>query len=74
MRYELKEQNFNIDQTTGLRSDQTIALTLAKSKQLYPDLLRLVEYYDLGKDLHLVFLNINFEVSALEIVRLHKNR
>lgn len=74
LKYEVKEQNFNIDQTTGLRSDRTIALTVAKSKRLYPDLLRLVEYYDPGKDLLLVFLSNNFEVSALEIARLYKNR
>lgn len=74
LRYEVTEQNFNIDQTTGLRSDRTIALTVAKSKRLYPDQLRLVEYYDTEKDLLLVFLSNNFEVSALEIARLYKNR
>jgi hypothetical protein len=49
------EQNFNIDQSTGLRTDKTIVLTVAKSKKLYPDKLRLVEYYDADKDLRLVF-------------------
>lgn len=73
-KYEVIEQNFNIDQTAGLRSDRTIALTVAKSKRLYPDQLRLVEYYDTEKDLLLVFLSNNFEVSALEIARLYKNR
>jgi hypothetical protein len=74
LKYEVTEQNLNIDQTTGLRSDKTIALTVAKSKRLYPDQLRLVEYYDTEKDLLLVFLSNNFEVSALEIARLYKNR
>jgi IS4 transposase len=74
LKYEVIEQNFNIDQTTGLRSDRTIALTVAKSKKLYPDKLRLVEYYDTEKELLLVFLSNNFEVSALEIARLYKNR
>jgi len=74
LKYEVMEQNFNIDQTTGLRSDRTIALTVAKSKRLYPEQLRLVEYYDTEKDLLLVFLSNNFEVSALEIARLYKNR
>jgi hypothetical protein len=74
LKYEVLEQNFNIDQTTGLRSDRTIALTVAKSKRLYPDQLRLVEYYDTEKDLLLVFLSNNFDVSALEIARLYKNR
>lgn len=74
LKYEGMEQNFNIDQATGLRSDRTIALTVAKSKRLYPDKLRLVEYYDTEKELLLVFLSNNFEVSALEIARLYKNR
>jgi hypothetical protein len=74
LKYEVTEQNFNIDQTTGLRTDKTIVLTVKKSKKLYPDKLRLIEYYDEEKDLHLVFLSNNFEVSALEIARLYKNR
>jgi len=74
LRYEVVEQNFNIDQMTGLRSDKTIILTVTKSKRFYPDQLRLVEYYDTEKDLLLVFLSNNFEVSALEIARLYKNR
>jgi len=74
LKYEVKEQNFNIDQSTGLRTDMTIVLTVAKSKKLYPDKLRLVEYYDTDKDLNFVFFSNNFEVSALEIARLYKNR
>jgi len=74
LKYEVMEQNFNIDLAIGLRSDRTIALTVAKSKRLYPDKLRLVEYYDTEKELLLVFLSNNFEVSALEIARLYKNR
>jgi len=74
LKYEVIEQNFNIDPTTGLRSDKTIVLTVAKSKRLYPEQLRLVEYYDTEKDLFLVFLSNNFDVSALEITRLYKNR
>lgn len=74
LKYQVIEQNFNIDQTTGLRTDKTVVLTVKKSKKLYPDKLRLVEYYDADKDLLLVFLSNNFEVSALEIARLYKNR
>jgi hypothetical protein len=74
LKYLVIEQNFNIDQTIGLRTDKTVVLTVTKSKKLYPDKLRLVEYYDTEKDLHLVFLSNNFEVSALEIARLYKNR
>lgn len=68
------ERNFNIDDSSGLRSDKTIKLNGYKSKKLYPENLRLVEYYDQEKDLLLVFLTNNFDVSALEVARLYKNR
>lgn len=72
--YQLCESNFNIDQTTGLRSDRTIKLNGYKSKRLYPQELRLVEYYDREKAITLVFLTNNFEASALEIAHLYRNR
>jgi hypothetical protein len=74
MRYQIIEQNFNIDQTCGLRADKTVLLTIAKSKKLYPEKLRLVEFYDQTNDELLVFLTNNFEVSALEIALLYQNR
>jgi hypothetical protein len=74
MKYNIVEQNFNIDQTTGLRTDKTVMLTIPKSRGLYPDKLRLVEYYDNQNDELLVFLTNNFEASALEIANLYKNR
>jgi hypothetical protein len=74
MRYEIVEQNFNIDETTGLRTDKTVHLTVAKSKKLYPEVLRLVEFYDEINGELLVFLTNNFEVSALEVANLYRNR
>ena len=74
MRYKVAEQNFNIDETTGLRTDKTVLLTIAKSKKLYPEKLRLVEFYDEINDELLVFLTNNFDVSALEVANLYKNR
>ena len=74
MKYDVIEQNYNIDETTGLRTDKTIVLTVAKSKKLYPEELRLVEFYDQEKDNFLVFLTNNFGVSALEVAYLYKNR
>jgi len=74
MQYEVIEQNFNIDETTGLRTDKTIRLTVPKSKKLYPESLRLVEFYDNDNEELLVFLTNNFEVSALEVANLYKNR
>jgi len=74
MQYKVIEQNFNIDETTGLRSDRTVLLTIAKSKKFYPEELRLVEFYDEINDELLVFLTNNFEVSALEVAILYQNR
>jgi hypothetical protein len=74
IKYDVIEQNFNIDVTTGLRTDRTVVLTGYKSKTLYPEKLRLVEFYESEKDVLLVFLTNNFEVTALEIAYLYKNR
>ena len=74
MRYRVVDQNFNIDETTGLRTDKIIELTVPKSKRLYPETLRIVEFYDQENDELLVFLTNNFDVSALEVAYLYKNR
>jgi hypothetical protein len=74
LKYAIIEQNFNIDEATGLRADKTIELTIAKSKKLYPEKLRLVEFYDAEKDNYLVFMTNNFEVTALEVSYIYKNR
>jgi hypothetical protein len=72
--YRVIECNYNIDEKVGLRKDRTIKLKGTKSKLLYPENLRMVEYYDDEKEMILVFLSNNFEVSALEIARLYRNR
>ena len=74
MRYEVVGQNFNIDETTGLRTDKVMMLTVPKTKKLYPQKLRLVEFYDSENDELLSFLTNNFEVSALEVACLYRNR
>ncbi len=74
LKYTIIEQNFNIDEKTGLRADKTIELTVAKSKKLYPEKLRLIEYYDVETGNYLVFMTNNFEVTALEIPYIYKNR
>ena len=74
MNYSVVENNFNIDQSTGLRTDRTIILNGYKSSKLYPEELRMVEYFDAKKEILLVFITNNFEVSALEVARLYRNR
>jgi len=44
MDYLVIETNFNIDESTGLKSDKIIELNGYKSKQLYPEPLRLVDF------------------------------
>jgi hypothetical protein len=72
--YNTIKQNFDIDTTTGLRTDKTIVLKGFKSNKRYPESLRIVEYYDSEKDLLLVFITNNFDITALEIAYLYKNR
>ena len=74
MDYRTLERNFNIDPTTGLRMDRTVALNGYRSKRLYPGPLRLVEYHDRENDVDLLFLTNNMEVSALEVAKLYRNR
>jgi hypothetical protein len=72
--YVIIEQNYNLDEAIGLRSDMTVKLRGQRSRHRYPEPLRLVEYYDDEKDLMLVFLTNNLGVSAIEIARLYRNR
>lgn len=57
-----------------MRADKTILSSIAKSKKLYPEKLRVVEFYDHKNDELLVFLTNNFDVSALEVAYLYQNR
>lgn len=74
MDYSILETNYNIDERTGLRSDKIIALNGPKSKKLYPEPLRLVEFYDVENDNELSFLTNNFDITALEVANLYRNR
>lgn len=74
MDYSVIERNYNIDENTGLRSDKIVELNGYKSKQLYPEPLRLVEFYDNDNDISLTFLTNNLDVSALEVANLYRNR
>lgn len=63
-----------IDKKTGLRCDQTIILTGAKSKKHYPDKIRRVKYFDKEKDRSFSFLSNNFILPALIIAELYRCR
>ena len=74
MKYDVIEQNFNIDETTGLLFDKEICLKGHKSIKLYPENLRLVGLYDYDKSEIIEFLTNNFEISAFEVAILYRNR
>jgi hypothetical protein len=63
-----------VDKATGLRCDQTIALTAPKASQDYPQHLRRIKFYDAEHDRHLVFLTNNFDLPALTIAQLYRCR
>ncbi len=63
-----------VDKSTGLRCDQTIALTGIKSLQRYPDKLRRVRIFDDDNSKHLTFLTNNFILPADTIAELYKCR
>ena len=63
-----------VDKSTGLQCDQTIVLTGKKTKQHYPTKLRRVRYYDEETKKYYTFLTNNFELDALTVALLYKNR
>lgn len=63
-----------IDRSTGLCADRTILLATKKSKQGYPQRLRRVSFRDPESGLHLVFLANRFDLPALTIAAIHKQR
>ena len=63
-----------VDKATGLRCDQTILLATPKSKTAYPERLRRVSFRDPETGKHLVFLTNRFDLPALTIANIYKNR
>jgi hypothetical protein len=63
-----------VDESTGVRSDQIIWLTLPRSFERYPARFRRVSYRDPETDKALVFLTNNFDLPPLVIAQLYKSR
>jgi transposase len=63
-----------VNKTTGLKCDQTIKLTGAKTSLLYPDKLRRIKFFDEKKSKTYVFLTNNFELDPFVITLLYKSR
>ena len=63
-----------IDKDTGLKCDQTIALTGTHTSKDYPEKLRRIKYYDAETNKTLVFLTNSFTLPALTIAQLYRCR
>ena len=63
-----------LDQQSGLRCDQTVVLTGARSAGNYPDKLRRVKFHDARTGGTLVFLTNNFSLPAMTIAELYRCR
>ena len=63
-----------VDQSTGLRCDQTVVLTGVKTPRYYPEKLRRIKYYDGTTDQTFVFLTNKFTLPALTIAELYRCR
>jgi Transposase DDE domain/Domain of unknown function (DUF4372) len=63
-----------VDKDTGLRCDQTVYLASRAARRLYPERLRRVRYYDRDHQLSLVFWTNQFELPALTIAQLYRQR
>ena len=63
-----------VDKSTGLRCDQHIKFIGFYQKKDYPEIIRRVKYYDSENNKMYVYLTNNFEVSAMTIALLYKNR
>ena len=62
------------DRKAGLVCDQTVAFVGTQAKQNYPERLRRVRYRDAESGRALVFLTNNFEIPALTVAALYRNR
>jgi IS4 transposase len=63
-----------VDRATGVICDQTIALDGHYARKDYPERLRRIRYNDVETGKTLVFLTNHFELPALTIAALYKNR
>jgi hypothetical protein len=63
-----------VDKTNGVFLDQVGKLSGFYTSQQYPGKLRKVKYYDKDSNRVFVFLTNNFDLTALQIALLYKNR
>ena len=59
---------------TGVISDEIIRLTGTKTVSDYPEVLRMVKYYDIQNDKLYTFITNNFKLAAKTIADIYKDR
>jgi hypothetical protein len=70
----LRRYSHPVDKQTGLRFDQTVALSGFRSFQQYPDVLRRIGFRDPETGKRLIFLTNNQMLPALTIAHLYRAR
>jgi len=63
-----------VDKTAGIISDQIVRLTGYKSSRIYPEEFRLVVYEDFETSVVYSFMTNDFNLPALTIAELHRER
>lgn len=63
-----------VDKSSGVRADQTIALTVKKSRKAYPETLRRVSYFDAETNKRFVFLTNHFGIPAKTVADIYHQR
>jgi transposase len=63
-----------VNKHSGLSCDQSVRFTVYKSKKNYPELIRRIKFFDEETGNTYIFLTNNFELDALLITQLYKER
>jgi hypothetical protein len=63
-----------VDNASGVRCDQTVALVSFYPARSYPAHLRRIRYVDVERDKRLIFLTNNFQLPARTIANLYRSR
>jgi hypothetical protein len=66
--------SYKVDKTSGVKFDQTVALTGFYSKKDYPEKLRRIKYFDVEKGRSFIFLTNQFTLPAITITELYRYR
>lgn len=66
--------SFKSDRSTGVMSDQIGVFSITKSHIHYPQKVRRIKYVDNETGEEFIFLTNNFDLSAMDIALLYKNR